>query len=288
MMSPIHGIFNVKKPVGISSHDVVNHIRRQFDTRKVGHAGTLDVEASGVLLVGINEGTKLLPYLQTATKTYHFGVTFGQETDTLDHVGNPINEGPTDLPDWLDCDAFVGPYSQVPPAYSAVKVAGKKLYEYAREGAPIPKVPARQLTISAFQQNTPLTRDETFPKATFTVSASSGLYVRKLALDLAMHHGTFAHTHFITRRSVGAFTLEESTDLETLSADHIIRLSDALVDFEPVRAATLDPSALAHGRSLNIPKHAPRIQVITATGGLLGLYEWHEHAYKPLRIFKGD
>ncbi len=287
MMKPIHGIFNIHKPIGMSSHDVVNHLRRQFATRRVGHAGTLDVEASGVLLVGINEGTKLLHYLQHATKHYAFGVTFGTETDTLDHTGKPIKTAPVNLPDWLDCQAFVGSYEQTPPAYSAVKVAGKKLYEYAREGKPIPEVPPRTLTVTSLTQTAPLTRDKAV-KATFEVKASSGLYVRKLALDLAKHHGTLAHTYFIHRLAVGAFSIENSTPLEALDAHNLIRLNEALPGFDAVHLDQLNREDVAHGRALEIPRRSDQIKVINEAGDLYGLYHWTQDKYRPMRMFKGD
>lgn len=287
MMKPLHGIFNVHKPIGMSSHDVVNHVRRQFATRRVGHAGTLDVEASGVLLVGINEGTKLLHYLQNATKHYAFGVTFGRETDTLDHTGKTLNTRPVDLPDWLDCEAFVGAYEQTPPAYSAVKVAGKKLYEYAREGLPVPSVTPRHLTVTSFTQKGPITRGEKI-QASFEVTATSGLYVRKLALDLAKHHGTLAHTHFIHRLRVGSFSIEEATFLDALDAHHLIRLHAALPDFDDVYLEQLNPDDVTHGRALKISRLGEKIKVINGAGDLFGLYQWTNETYRPLRIFKGD
>ncbi len=288
MMKPLHGIFNIHKPIGMSSHDVVNHVRRTFATRRVGHAGTLDVEASGVLLVGINEGTKLLHYLQHANKHYAFGVTFGTQTDTLDHTGKPLNTLPVNLPDWLDCQAFVGTYEQTPPAYSAVKVAGKKLYEYAREGQPIPDVPPRTLTVTSFTQTEPLKREKDTVQATFEVKASSGLYVRKLALDLAGHHGTLAHTHFIHRLAVGAFSIETASPLDTLAGQDLIRLSEALPGFDVVYLDYLNPEDVAHGRALAIPRTGDQIKVINAEGDLFGLYHWTQDKYRPLRMFKGD
>ena len=288
MMKPPHGIFNIHKPIGMSSHDVVNHVRRTFATRRVGHAGTLDVEASGVLLVGINEGTKLLHYLQHASKHYAFGVTFGTETDTLDHTGKPLNSLPVNLPDWLDCEAFVGTYEQTPPAYSAVKVAGKKLYEYAREGKPIPEVPPRTLTVTAFTQNAPLKREKDMVQASFEVKASSGLYVRKLALDLAKHHGTLAHTHYIHRLAVGTFTIENAKSLDTLDAHDVIRLSEALPGFDDIYLDQLNPEDVAHGRALEIPRMSDQIKVVNAAGDLFGLYYWTQDKYRPLRMFKGD
>lgn len=288
MMKTLHGIFNIHKPTGMSSHDVVNQLRHQFGTRRVGHAGTLDVEASGVLLVGINEGTKLLHYLQHASKHYAFGITFGTQTDTLDHTGIPVQTMPTVLPEWLDCQAFVGPYEQMPPAYSAVKVAGKKLYEYAREGQPIPPVNARHIEVTSLKQMTPLTAFNPAPQATFEVHASSGLYVRQLALDLAKHHGTVAHTYFIERLSVGPFTLKTAHSLETLEASHLIRLADAMVDFHPVRVEELNPADVANGRPLELPHQGDHIKVMNDAGDLFGLYHWVQDAYRPLRMFKGD
>lgn len=286
-MIKVHGICNVYKPKGISSHDVVNALRQTFNTRKVGHAGTLDVEAEGVLIAGINDGTKLLHFLQSHTKIYEFGVIFGVETDTLDHTGRVVHTAEVKPVEWINLDPFMGHYRQVPPAYSAIKVGGKKLYEYARNDEEIPAVPARDLTIHAVRQLTPLMLGAKEVSATFQVHASSGLYVRTLAYDIAKSIGSVAHTSYIKRLKVGHFSHLESTPLEAFTSDHLLSLNEALVDFEPVYQTASMAQDVQHGRRLVRPKTKNFIKVIDQDGRLYGVYQWDEGAYKALRILKG-
>jgi len=288
MMKITHGLLNINKPIGMSSHDVVNAIRRIFDTRRVGHAGTLDVEASGVLLVGVNAGTKLLHHLQGAQKTYEFEMAIGQETDTLDHTGKIIKTGPLITQEWLDLAAFQGTYEQVPPAYSAVKVQGKKLYEYARNNEPIPEVRARLITIDSLTQLSPFSAVDDTLNATFSVTASSGLYVRKLALDVATFYGTVAHTTMIDRLAVGRFTKSDSVPLNDVTEASLIRLSEALPDFYQARYEDCNASDITNGRPLHIGYQTPFLKVVDDAGNLYGIYVWEDAVYRPLRMFKGD
>jgi tRNA pseudouridine55 synthase len=280
-------ILNLKKPLGISSHDVVNQVRTVFKTRKVGHAGTLDVEASGVLIVGVGEGTKLLNHLQNHTKTYAFDICFGILTDTLDHTGLVTQTDHPTLPSSLDLSSFIGDYLQSPPAYSAVKIKGKKLYEYARKNQPIPEVKPRHLTISSLVQITPLKKVNETYHASFEVTASSGLYVRQLALDVAKSLGTVAHTTSIHRREVGAFTFEEATDLSELNPSSGIALSRAIPEIKKVRVNEVDLSYVKVGRALELKETAPMIQIVDVDDHLFGLYEKTDNGYKAMRIFKG-
>jgi tRNA pseudouridine55 synthase len=280
-------ILNLKKPLGISSHDVVNQVRTIFKTRKVGHAGTLDVEASGVLILGVGEGTKLLNHLQNHTKTYAFDVCFGILTDTLDHTGIITQVAPTQLPLTLDLKPFIGDYFQSPPAYSAVKIKGKKLYEYARKNQPIPEVEPRHLKVSSFVQITPLKKEKQTYRASFEVTASSGLYVRQLALDLAKSVGTVAHTTKIHRREVGAFKFEDATDISDLYPSSGIPLSKAIPEIKKVKANDLQLSYVKVGRAIELNETELMVQIVDSDDRLYGLYEKTENGYKALRIFKG-
>jgi tRNA pseudouridine55 synthase len=280
-------ILNLKKPLGISSHDVVNQVRTILKTRKVGHAGTLDVEASGVLIVGVGEGTKLLNHLQNHTKTYAFDICFGILTDTLDHTGIITEVDQCTLPSTLNLSSFIGDYFQSPPAYSAVKIKGKKLYEYARKNQPIPEVKQRHLKISKFVQITPLKKVGETYHASFEVTASSGLYVRQLAFDLAKSLGTVAHTTRIHRREVGTFKFEDATELSELKLSTGISLSNAIPEIKKVHANDIQLSYVKVGRTLEINETASLIQIVDAENRLYGLYEKTEEDYKALRIFKG-
>jgi tRNA pseudouridine55 synthase len=280
-------VFNVYKPLGVSSHDVVNVVRRLFNTKKVGHAGTLDVEASGVLIIGVGEGTKLLNHLQNHTKVYDFDIYFGKTTDTLDHTGTLTDVKKADLPEKLDVSSWIGPYLQTPPAYSAVKVAGKKLYEYARKDQTIPQVAPRELTLYAFTQTTPLAPQDDGFVGSFKVHGSTGLYVRQLAFDLAQSLNTVAHTTRIFRQQVGTFHIDHATPIDQLKAENGIMLADAIPDIKPYVPSAKELHDVKVGKHLNLTLDDAMIKVIDADKHLFGLYEKREQVYVPIRIFKG-
>lgn len=281
-MNKKHGILLINKPLGMSSHDVVNVLRKFYHTKKVGHAGTLDVEASGLLVCGINDGTKLLNELQTHQKTYEFEVSFNVETDTLDHTGNIINKTSIDLPKLLDLSEFIGPYQQVPPAYSAVKVNGKKLYEYARNQETIPDVKPRELFIHSFKQLTEITNN----KAMFKVTASSGLYVRKLALDLAKKYQAVAHTTHIHRLKVGLFSIDDASTLNDL--EHAIwrSMSEALPHLIAYELNDEEAKDVSFGKPLNIHHKEPMIKCVK-DNELYAIYIKKDQKYIAKRVFKG-
>lgn len=280
------GIYNVLKPLGISSHDVVSQARKLLKTKKVGHAGTLDVEASGVLILGVGEGTKLLNHLQTHHKVYVFDVYFGVLTDTLDHTGEVLEKKQSPLPEWLDLSAFTGEYLQTPPAYSAVKVKGKKLYEYARNQQEIPHVKARLLTVDSLVQKTPCIPYQEGYKASFEVKASSGLYVRQLALDIALRYHTVAHTTKIHRTLVGPFDISKAIAIEDLSTHPGIKLTDAIPAFTRYPLSLEELADVKVGKYLKLPITDELIQV-TYDDKLWGLYQKKDDFYIPIRIFKG-
>ena len=282
----MHLIFNIHKPLGLSSHDVVAQVRKLLNTKKVGHAGTLDVEASGVLILGVGEGTKLLNHLQTHHKVYQFDVYFGVLTDTLDHTGEVLETSASPLPEWLDLNPWVGEYAQTPPAYSAVKVKGKKLYEYARNHQEIPVVNPRLLTVYSLRQTAPCVADQLGYRASFEVTSSSGLYVRQLALDIALKYQTVAHTTKIHRMVVGPFDHSTAIKLEDLEARHGIKLTDAIPAFTRYVLTDQQLADVKVGRSLQLPITDDLIQV-TKDNLLWGLYQKKEDHYIPIRIFKG-
>lgn len=277
-----NGILLINKPLNMSSHDVVNVLRKAFKTRTVGHAGTLDVEASGVLVCGINQGTKLLRVLQNHDKTYVFDVLFNQTTDTLDHTGVITETKDVKLPEWLDLTSFIGLYLQDPPAYSAVKVGGKKLYEYARKNQEIPEVPPREITVKAFEQLSPIKEN----KSSFKVTASSGLYVRKLALDLAEQYGSIAHTTKITRIKVGDFEIHEAVSLESFKPDDVLSLSDSLRHLKAHELSSFQAREVSFGKPLKIDSNEEALKCVKDEE-LYAIYIKKNDQYVAKRVFKG-
>jgi tRNA pseudouridine55 synthase len=209
--SPNGFVLNVYKEIAWTSHDAVARIRRILDTRRVGHAGTLDPLASGVLVIGVGRATKLLQYLVELPKTYRGTLRFGVRTESGDGGGRLLETGP--IPD-LDLNAlqqvargFEGGYEQIPPMVSAVKQNGKRLYDLAREGKTVQRAPPR-VEIERFD----LLRYDS-PRVDFEVVCGKGTYVRALVEDLAERVGTVAAIESLTRTAIGSFTVDESARL---------------------------------------------------------------------------
>jgi tRNA pseudouridine55 synthase len=202
------------KPSGITSHDVVDGVRKIFGTKKVGHAGTLDPMAMGVLLLGVGRATRLLRYLSGLDKEYEGTAVLGVETATLDAEGEVVRTAPVDVTrEQLEdaMHAFTGEVSQVPPAYSAVKVGGEKLYKAARRGETI-EAPPRSVRIDPFE----LTRLD-LPQFDFRVVCSSGTYVRVLVADVGAKLGSGAHLTRLVRTRIGPFGLDRAVMLNRLT-----------------------------------------------------------------------
>ncbi len=281
------GILVINKPLGLTSHQCVNYVRKVFNTKKVGHSGTLDPEASGVLVLGINKGTKLLHYLNQDVKRYRFTLRLGQTTDTLDHTGKIIDEKPleniTDFDDILT--RFIGDYNQVPPAYSAVKVKGKKLYQYARNNETIPKLDARYIQIFDLKRISDFVSQEKAVDVDCDVFASKGLYIRVLASDIASALNTVGHTAMIHRTQAGAFTIEDAVNLSETITDALIPMHHALKDMPKYIVSNKEKDAIRHGQKMTLNHHAERLQCIDENGQLIAIYERKDHRYKAKNVF---
>ena len=221
------GILLVNKRIGWTSRDVVNKIMRIFRTKKVGHTGTLDPFASGLLIITINKGTKISSYLEGLDKSYIAEVCLGKSTDTLDLTGNVIEEKEVNLP--IDKAAlnnallsFIGDIKQVPPMYSAIKIDGEELYKKARRGEVVERK-ERDVHISSIDILSIV--DNTF---TMKVDCSKGTYIRSLGTDIANKLGYVGHLTKLTRTRVGKYLLENAKDVEELNEEDIISINDAL------------------------------------------------------------
>jgi tRNA pseudouridine55 synthase len=275
----VDGVLVCDKPAGMTSHDVVARVRRLAHQRRVGHGGTLDPPATGVLVVALGRATRLLPFLPMEPKRYLAGIVFGAETDTLDAAGTVTGTAPVT---GIDQEAvaralerFVGPQRQVPPMVSAVKLDGERLYLKARRGETVERAP-RPVTIHAlelrsFQPGPP-------PLATVAVTCSGGTYVRVLAADLGRALGSLAHLASLRRTAVGAFALPEArtlADLEALSS-----LESALIDpaaaLRSVSVRTLsegEAAALATGQSLEATGVGEPVAAVAPDGRLVGVIQ---------------
>jgi len=250
------GLVIVDKPGGMTSHDVVARVRRLAGTRKVGHAGTLDPMATGVLVVGVEKATRLLGYLTLTEKEYDATIRLGQSTSTDDAEGEITSTAPA-----ADVSAetlmtavarLTGEIEQVPPAVSAVKVNGQRAYRLTRAGA-APELKSRPVTVYEFTV-TEVRRDGDLLDLDATVRCSSGTYIRALARDLGAALGTGGHLTRLRRTRVGGYRLEDARTLEQLAGRfEVLPLAQAAAAAFPSRTLTADEARrLAHGGRLTV------------------------------------
>jgi len=240
--NPIDGWLALDKPAGLTSTAAVNRVKALLRPRKVGHGGTLDPLATGVLPIAFGEATKTVAYVMDAAKAYRFTVRWGQATDTDDAEGAVIESDESTRPDAAAIAAalprFSGTISQVPPRYSAIKVAGERAYDIARAGG-APDLPARAVRVESV---TLLSIDDA-DHATFDCVCGKGFYVRALARDLGAALGVPAHLSALRRTRVGGFDESQTISLDALEA--LGHSGDARARIEPVETALDDIPALA-------------------------------------------
>ena len=208
------GILLVDKPKGITSHDVVDRVRRIFRIKKVGHAGTLDPMATGLMIILIGKATKVSQYMMSMDKEYTGTMKLGEETDSQDAEGEILvtKEVPelTEEQVRAEMKAFLGDQYQTPPMFSAKKVNGQKLYKLARQGKTVQREP-RVINISKFEMTS-----FSLPEISFLVGCSKGAYIRTIAHDLGQKLGCGAHLNVLRRTGIGQFRIEQADTLEVL------------------------------------------------------------------------
>lgn len=286
----------VDKPAGWTSHDVVGRARRLLGTRKVGHAGTLDPMATGVLVLGVERATKLLGHLALDAKSYLATIRLGLATTTDDAEGEPLGEpaDARDVPEHAVTDgtaALTGEIAQVPSSVSAVKVAGRRAYERARAGEEV-HLEARPVTVTRFDVLD--TRvDGPFRDVDVLVDCSSGTYVRALARDLGAGLGVGGHLTALRRTRVGPFALAHARTLEALAAEEeahgrvalSLDLDAAVAAAFPRRDADADEAAgLAHGRPLPAGGREGTVGVFGPDGHVIGLVADDRGAARPVLV----
>ena len=290
------GLLILNKPSGPTSHDMVDFVRRETGIRRVGHTGTLDPLASGVLVLCVGAATRLSEYLVGADKQYRAVVRFGSATDTFDAAGKVTRVAPVAFDsDRLEgaMATFRGKLDQFPPPHSAIKIKGRKAYELARAGDVV-ALPARKITIYALDL-----LDWSPPDATLDIHCSSGTYVRSLAEALGLALGSAAHLAQLTRTRAGRFRLEQAVSQETLRAavaegtwrDFLIPAADALPDLPALMLGTEDIQTLKLGGRLPSAEGNPGLaRALAPDGCLVAIVEWVEalHAYQPRKVFLKD
>ncbi len=269
----IDGLAVVDKAAGWTSHDVVAKCRGIFGQRRVGHSGTLDPDATGVLLVGLGRVTRLLRFLTALPKSYTGLVVLGVATSTLDASGDVVGEwdmsGVTVEQVRSAAVALTGEILQVPPMVSAVKVGGRRLHELARAGVEVERA-ARRVVVSRFGVGDAVAPG-IFP---VEVDCSSGTYVRSLAADLGAALGGGAHLRDLRRTAVGSFTAAEATPVERLGPEVVLPPAVALRDYPAVEVDDETAVLVGHGRRLALaPGVAGPVRVVGPAGDLLAVWE---------------
>ena len=290
------GLLNINKPVGPTSHDIVARVRKLIGRRKVkvGHAGTLDPFADGVLVVCVGPATRLADYVQRQTKTYRAGITLGAVSDTHDITG-AITENTKASPVDIDVvrsamEAFVGRIDQVPPAHSAIHVDGRRAYDLARAGRqvdlPARKVEIYRIALEAYE----------YPNLTIEVQCGAGTYIRSLARDIGEALGVGAYCSSLTRTAVGKFEIDEAVDPDKVDpAGDLIEPVAALDALTRIAVDATGRDRLAMGKMVALPAETkpqdptPEIAVTDTAGQLLAIAKLIDTAdgqiLKPAKVF---
>jgi tRNA pseudouridine55 synthase len=289
----ISGVLVVDKPVGLTSHDVVQIIRKGTNIRRAGHTGTLDPRASGVLVVLIGPAVRLSEYVSASDKRYQAVMALGASTDTYDADGTVTATSPVEVTEQQFEEAltsFVGEIEQIPPPYSAVKVKGKKAYEMAREGEEVDLAP-RKIKVYSLEL-----LEWAPPEVVVDVYCSSGTYVRSLAHDLGETLGCGAHLVGLRRTKSGRFTLRDAVPLRKLREafetgnwyQHLIPAAEALSDWTSLELTHEQVEAVRHGHRVVVEATMGEwIRAISEQGELVALMEFdpETNEYQPRKVF---
>jgi tRNA pseudouridine55 synthase len=291
------GLIIVDKPGGMTSHDVVGRIRRLTGTRRVGHAGTLDPMATGVLVIGVEKATRLLGHLMLTGKVYAATIRLGQSTSTDDAEGEPAGGAPASgvTRDALDAEIakLTGEIMQVPPGVSAIKVDGQRAYKLTRAGE-APELAARPVTVHEFTV-TGVRAAGDFLDVDAVVRCSSGTYIRALARDLGAALGTGGHLTALRRTAVGPYDLSAARTLDELAiTTQVTPLADAAsAAFPRADLAEEDAGRLAHGMRVAAPAEVTvasaddPVAAFAPDGTLIALVTLDSGRLRPLAVFVG-
>lgn len=271
-----NGFVVINKPKGITSFGCIREARKKLNTRKIGHLGTLDPNATGVLVLAVNNGTKLVEYLMSATKSYRGDIVLGAESNTYD-VDGEITEHKVEVPPTREeieasLKTFLGKSQQLPPKYSAVKVKGQRACDIMRRGGDVelkPKeVEITKLEIVSYE----------WPKLVINMDCSSGTYVRSLAHDLGQKLGCGAYLGELVRTMVGHFALEGAIELDDLTPEDIRDTADMVADWPRWEIPMFVYGRLRNGLSVAVPQNSdlPKFKLLAVycEGEFRGIAEW--------------
>lgn len=274
----MNGVFLVDKEAGVTSRDVVNEIIKKTETNKVGHTGTLDPLATGVLAVCVGRATKLVDFLTSADKTYIAEITLGIETDTLDLEGSVLKES---FPNVSDNDIFEavnsmkGKYNQEVPLYSAIKVNGRKLYEYAREGIPV-ELPKREVEIYDISVISPIIRENNKIVFSIECSVSKGTYIRSLVRDIAYKLNTIGIMSKLRRIKQGNFLIDDCKQIEDVRIADMIGIKELLKDCYMVTVDDILKKDILNGKIISNIYGKDEVVFIDSDELVLAIYQVYE------------
>lgn len=275
------GILVINKAIGYTSHDIIAILRKILNTKKLGHTGTLDPDASGVLVVGVNKGTKIMKYLNNDEKIYKAKACIGISTDTVDKTGEVLET--KEVSELVNVDeiiqSFMGTYTQTPPMYSAIKYKGKRLYEYARQGIVIDDIPSRDIEVYDIKRTSEIEYKDGCAYFDYTVHASKGLYVRTLSYDIGKKLGYPAHNYDLERIQAGKFHIDNSYTLDDMREGNyqIISMSDSLDHLPFIYVNEEITKHIKNGMAISLKQFekATLTRIIDKDNNLLAMYDKH-------------
>lgn len=283
----VDGLLLINKPKGYTSRDVVNIISKYYNSSKVGHTGTLDPNATGVLVVALGKALKIIDFLTMDDKEYKVRVKMGILTDTLDEDGNIIKEDNNYVLDKCLLDeclnSFLGKYNQEVPKYSAVKVNGKRLYEYAREGRDV-TLPVREVNIKSISL-LELNQDS----FSFRVVVSKGTYIRSLVRDIGSRLNILCTMSDLVRIRQGKYKIEDCVSISCLDKVNVISIKDALSCYYQVVVDDFIADKVLNGRILENRYDVNKVVFVNKSGDVLAIYEVYKNdnsKVKPIKVFK--
>lgn len=281
------GVLLVDKPAGMTSHDVVAVARRALGERRIGHAGTLDPFATGLLVLMVGRATRLLPYVSGEPKVYEATIRFGARTDTDDVTGTVVEEAPPPSPDRVDAAiaALTGPIDQMPPAYSAKQVEGVRSYAAARKGETVALQSAR-VTVHGWD-----VRARRGNELDATITCGGGTYIRALARDLGALAGSAAHLVALRRVKSGQFSVNDAVSVQALR-DGGAHVAPALAAVPDLATRVLDDAEIrrvTHGQQLPAhPAEAPRLALVDSHGELVAIAERDGESLRPRVVLRAS
>ncbi len=286
------GILVVNKPAGYTSRDIVNKVSKLLNTKKIGHTGTLDPIATGVLVLCIGKATKLVEMLTSTEKEYIAKVTLGINTDTLDNTGSILEEKNAHIEKEQiikTLNSMLGFYEQEVPIYSAVKINGKKLYEYARENKKI-ELPKRTVEIKQIELLGDIKYEANKTIFSFKCLVSKGTYIRSLIRDIALKLNTIGIMSNLNRTKQGSFNINQSYDIESIENNHykIISISDCLQNYKNITADDFLINKIKNGAILQNRYNEDIVVFKDKDNQVLAIYKTYDKdktKIKPWKIF---